>query len=356
MTIVGNDSNNNNGLMGDTVRGVDVAVVTLHPLDPVTGPPTGTVIRPKPRPRSPLRRISHRPSPRVRIAIEGGIGVGKSTLLETLRLHFADDTQMCFHTEPVEKWIQSGLLGRMYSGAISKLAFQVIALNTRYGPLARSFHDPHYNVFITERSLGSDMDVFARVNLDPVTEWPDYKLASDEIQGAMPTSVREVTIFLDASDEEVMNRIHERQRDEEKAIPMEYLALLRKAHDAFYTSIRHEKVRVDSSRDASSVAAEVVAIVERIRTGLGSVAIAPPVSESDTIIGNPNRLRRGNAHLKKGPPPLDGDETERTTVTLLPDKTFPTTSTVTTSVRLTEAWCTPEEVQHFDLGAHVVVQ
>ena len=217
---------------------------------------------------------------RVRVSIEGGIGVGKSTVLEALRAHFAGDDTVCFLTEPVNTWIESGLLGRMYDKTISSLSFQIIAAATRFGPLARLFHDPRLAVFVTERSLASDKDVFARVTLDPVTEWPDYELAAKQLRDAMPTDVKEVTVYLDASDEEVMARIHERQRDEEKAIPMDYLARLRAAHEAFYDAIEHEKVRVNASRDAASVAAEVAAIVERTRANLGSPAsvVDPTIS------------------------------------------------------------------------------
>ena len=240
---------------------------------PTTTPP-GATLKTVPLPG---RTGARHPARRVRVAIEGGIGVGKSTLLEALRVHFEADDTVCFHTEPVTKWIDSGLLGRMYSGAISKLAFQVIALTTRYGPLARSYHSPTYRVFITERSLFSDQEVFAKVNLHPTDEWPDYVLAAAEIQGAMPEDVQEVTVFLEASDAEVMKRIHERHRDEEKAIPMAYLARLREAHEAFYNSIRHEKIRVDASRDAASVAADVATIIDRIHANLTSpVSVVEP--------------------------------------------------------------------------------
>lgn len=222
-------------------------------LDPVLDP----VIPPTPPPSTIYER-------RVRVSIEGAIGVGKSTVLEALRAHFAGDKTVCFVSEPVDAWISSGLLGRMYDKTISGLSFQVIAAATRFGPLARLFHDSSLAVFITERSLGSDA-VFASVNLDPTTEWPDYELAAKQLQEAMPTDVKEVTVYLDAPDEEVMARIQRRQRDEEKAISMDYLARIRKAHEAFYESIEHEKVRVNASRNAVQVAAEVAAIVEYVR-------------------------------------------------------------------------------------------
>ena len=188
---------------------------------------------------------------------------------------------MCFLLEPVDTWIDSGLLGRMYNKTISGLSFQIIAAATRFGPLARLFHDPSLVVFVTERSLESDKDVFARVTIDPVTEWRDYELAAKRLRDAMPSDVKEVTVYLDASDDEVMARINERNRDAEKAIPMEYLARLRTAHEAFYESIEHEKVRVDASRDATSVASEVAAIVERIRANLASPASVVDVKPSN---------------------------------------------------------------------------
>jgi deoxyadenosine/deoxycytidine kinase len=252
----------------------------------------------------------------VRVSIEGGIGVGKSTVLEALRAHFADDDTVCFLTEPVDTWISSGLLGRMYDKTISGLSFQIIAAATRFGPLARLFHDPRLTVFVTERSLASDKDVFARVTLDPTTEWPDYELAAKQLRDAMPTDVKEVTVYLDATDEEVMARIHERKRTEEKAIPMDYLARLRAAHEAFYESIEHEKVRVDASRDAASVAYEVAAIVERTRASLASPTSSSPSSDDDDddhMISGTNLPKYHHGLVMyygstaEGPPPyLDG--------------------------------------------------
>lgn len=230
------------------------------------------------------------PVRRVRVSIEGGIGVGKSTVLEALRAHFKGDDSVCFLTEPVDAWIESGLLGRMYDKTISGLSFQIIAATTRFGPLAALFNDPRLEVFVTERSLLSDKEVFARTTLDPETEWPYYELAARQLRDAMPTDVKEVTVYLDASDEQVMTRIRERQRDEEKAIPMDYLARIREAHEVLYESIEHDKVRVDASHDAVSVATEVAAIVERARANLASPSLIVGAQEEELF--DPNRLRR----------------------------------------------------------------
>lgn len=204
-------------------------------------------------------------APRVRISIEGGIGVGKSTLLGALRDRFAHDDTISFLEEPVGEWIASGLLARMYDKSVSALTFQVIAATTRYGPLAALLHDPDLRVFVTERSLLSDKEVFARTTLDPATEWFDYELAAKHLRDAMPADVREVTIYLDAPDCDLAARIRERERDEERAIDADYLARIRQAHEAFYAAIDHEKVRIDASRSVTEVVTEVAAVIERAR-------------------------------------------------------------------------------------------
>lgn len=237
---------------------------------------------------------------RMRVSIEGGIGVGKSTVLEALRKHFEHDGAVCFLSEPVDVWMESGMLARMYANTIDKALFQLVAATTRFGPLAALLNDPRKTVFVTERSLDSDKEVFARTNLDPTSEWPYYEIAAKTLRDAMPTDVKEVTVYLDASDKEVMSRIQARKRDEEQDIPMDYLARLREAHEVFYKSIEHDKVRIDASRTASAVAAEVATIIEFFRHNF----VLPP----STFFIEPDTRTRTTEWLHGTPPECCNDD------------------------------------------------
>ena len=90
------------------------------------------------------------------ISIEGNIGIGKSTLMKQLKARLAYDDAVVFVDEPVELWESYGLLAAMYSGAISRTAFQLMVLNTRAAWLAKALARPGVSVVVCERSIWSD--------------------------------------------------------------------------------------------------------------------------------------------------------------------------------------------------------
>ena len=52
----------------------------------------------------------------VHISIEGGIGVGKSTVLNRLKQALAKISGVVFVDEPVEEWLRHGFLQASYDG------------------------------------------------------------------------------------------------------------------------------------------------------------------------------------------------------------------------------------------------
>ena len=89
---------------------------------------------------------------RLIIAIEGNIGIGKSTLLANLRKHFALDESVAIVDEPVALWEKHGLLEAMYTDTLSRCAFQLMALTTRYTALLEALASKA-KIIITERSV-----------------------------------------------------------------------------------------------------------------------------------------------------------------------------------------------------------
>ena len=69
-----------------------------------------------------------------------------------------------FVDEPVQLWEQHGLLSAMYSGMLSRVAFQQAALVTRGAALQKALATGA-KLIITERSVVSDRACFAKVNL-----------------------------------------------------------------------------------------------------------------------------------------------------------------------------------------------
>ena len=99
------------------------------------------------------------------LALEGGVGVGKSTCLAEVAGRYAHDAAVAILPEPVDAWREHGLLRRMYANEMTKLEFQLVALATIAGPLAEALRRPGVRLVITERSPLSSWRVFAELNL-----------------------------------------------------------------------------------------------------------------------------------------------------------------------------------------------
>ena len=61
------------------------------------------------------------------VSVEGGIGVGKSTVMT----HLQSASRPFYIDEPVDLWEKAGLLDAMYRGTIPPGTFQIAALSTR---------------------------------------------------------------------------------------------------------------------------------------------------------------------------------------------------------------------------------
>ena len=101
------------------------------------------------------------------IAIEGNIGVGKSTFLERLRAEFADDARVVFVAEPVAEWESvrdekgRGVLECYYRDKNRyAFSFQMLAYISRLSAL-RAALAARPAVVVMERSLETDRRVFA---------------------------------------------------------------------------------------------------------------------------------------------------------------------------------------------------
>jgi len=202
------------------------------------------------------------------ITIEGGIGAGKSSAMESLKetrkgLHFID--------EPVHMWEDFGLLEAMYTKSINPGCFQIGALATRMAPLLKAVREGH-RLIVTERCPWSDMEVFTKANLDEKSiEFVAYKMAFKALMTALPPFKLHV-IYLRAEVDLLMARISVRGReaermrdDEEKAVMRAYLEKLQLRHDLFYgTNIATTRTLIDTNMEMDVVAHEVLDAVNAI--------------------------------------------------------------------------------------------
>ena len=185
-----------------------------------------------------LAQTAHRKAP-CRIALEGNIASGKSTLLELIRTEFKVHTVQ----EPVDKWQQVESPTAANSGNLLELfykdpkrwayTFQTYAFLSRLQAQATVVPDD-VDVIVMERSVNADYHIFAmnchKTGLFSDLEWSLYSTWFAWLTDQFPPDFHG-TIYLRASPAVCLERLRKRGRGEEKAVPLEYLDQLHSRHE-----------------------------------------------------------------------------------------------------------------------------
>lgn len=171
------------------------------------------------------------------ISIEGNIGSGKSTMVEYLKQNLKNDPTVCFLQEPVDIWNtitdENGVnIIENYYKDQKKYAFQfqMMAYISRIS-LLREALKKNYKLIITERSIFTDANVFAKMLYDECkigeTEYKIYKLWFDEFIKDIP----KISLVYVKTDPEICNRrVLIRNRIGEN-IPLDYLKECHNYHE-----------------------------------------------------------------------------------------------------------------------------
>ncbi|WP_028115327.1 deoxynucleoside kinase [Ferrimonas senticii] len=176
------------------------------------------------------------------VAVEGNIGVGKSTLVPKLVEHLnrMDDRPWKMILEDVDTNPEfKRLLAEFTQDPTKRINFQRFITNHRAELCADL--DPNYN-YVLERSLYSDL-VFCQANLQEACR-PDgedltyYYDIWDKLD-AYPrvTSV----MYLRSNPMIAFNRMINRARDAENGTPLSYIKLISDCHDTFLPHICERK-------------------------------------------------------------------------------------------------------------------
>uniref|UniRef100_A0A670ISG8 Thymidine kinase 2, mitochondrial n=2 Tax=Podarcis muralis TaxID=64176 RepID=A0A670ISG8_PODMU len=165
------------------------------------------------------------------ICIEGNIASGKTTCLD----YFAKNTSIEVLTEPVSKWRNvrgHNPLGLMYQdasrwGITLQTYVQLTMLDQHIKPMIspirmmeRSIHSAKY-IFVENLYRSGRMP---EVDYVVLTEWFEWIIKN------MDVSV-DLIVYLQTSPETCYERLKRRCREEEKVIPMEYLAAIHQLYE-----------------------------------------------------------------------------------------------------------------------------
>jgi deoxyadenosine/deoxycytidine kinase len=168
------------------------------------------------------------------LSIEGNIGAGKSTLLHHMKTQWANSGwNVVFMQEPVDIWNTvrdedgNTILEKYYNDPTKySFSFQIMAYSTRLAMLQNTIRDhPECDVLICERSLEADCNIFADMLFDDkCMEHVNHQIYKLLYNNTAKQYAVDGIVYLDATPETCLERIHVRNRGGESKIGLDYLA------------------------------------------------------------------------------------------------------------------------------------
>lgn len=173
------------------------------------------------------------------ISIEGNIGSGKSTLLENLRERFGNHSNVIFLREPVDDWDavrdENGvtMLQKFYDDKMKySFPFQMMAYISRLANIKNVIRNHENVVIISERSLNTDKEVFAKMLFDNgFIELVNYKIYLNWFNAFVEDCPVTKIIYVKADPSICEQRIKKRSRVGENNISIEYLQTCHDYHE-----------------------------------------------------------------------------------------------------------------------------
>ena len=203
------------------------------------------------------------------LSIEATIGAGKTTLCHKLREYFSKNNVVNIIEEPVQKWIDIGILQKFYDDQERwSYSFQSYTFLTRMEEIMTAENSPS-KINIVERSIFSDRKIFAESlhsnGKMTDTEWQMYcqwwNWLSEECfrRIGKPNGY----IYLRVDPQIAYERINKRNRSEENGLPYEYLCQNIEKHDTWLLTESNVLV-IDANEDFEEDEVKFQEIVNKI--------------------------------------------------------------------------------------------
>jgi len=214
------------------------------------------------------------------LVVEGLIGAGKSTLIRDVLLkELSQKQRVQVIREPVDEWVQSGLLQRFYGDKQRwGYSFQTKAFHDRIMEARKIMAeravlpvDEQADVILMERSPISDQIFMRTLYADGNVDDLEFSMYNDWCQLwslLLPFKIN-LFVYVRTDLEDCMRRLKMRSRDGEAGISAEYQAHLLREHDAaFNRPVLPDGTRclvVDGSPDYRADAELRGQLIEQIR-------------------------------------------------------------------------------------------
>lgn len=204
-------------------------------------------------------------------SIEGNIGSGKSTLVNILKKHYENSSNVVFMDEPVSIWesIQDkegkNIIEKFY-GDTQKYAFsfQMMAYISRISMLKKMISSNQGKTIICERSVYTDKNVFAKmlydcgdieeVNYQIYLKWFDEFIEELNVSGL---------IYVRADPEISCDRVIIRNRKGEN-IPLDYLKSCHQYHENWILNETNKTLILDANSNKTENVDDYSEWIEKI--------------------------------------------------------------------------------------------
>ena len=204
------------------------------------------------------------------ISIDGNIGSGKSTLVKLIGKHFKE--RVCILKEPVDEWEnikdRSGktIIQNFYENQKDyAFSFQMMAYISRLSSLRKLVKSNPDGIIITERSVLTDRQVFAKMLFDSGKirdiEYSIYLKWFDEYIEDFPISH---IIYLKTNPEICGERIKKRLRDGEDNVELEYLKSCHEYHDTWLENTDIPVMEISGNPDIEKTPSTIDNWMEKI--------------------------------------------------------------------------------------------
>ena len=178
------------------------------------------------------------------IAVEGVIGVGKTSVVERLAERLDANTVL-------EEWWQNPFLKPFYEGAPgSPFQAELFFLLSRYRQQQELTQRSLFTQFTISDYLFEKSKVFAYVNLED-SELLIYEKLYPLLAEAVPRP--DLVVYLQAPTEVLMKRIHGRGHPEETRLSEEYLAEVNRAYNYYFFHYGQTPLLVVNTADVDLV-------------------------------------------------------------------------------------------------------
>ena len=212
--------------------------------------------------------------PPLLVSLDGNIGSGKSTTWDMLKKAYKGRDDVHFVEEPVDSWrdIKDGagvpILTNFYKDKKAyAFRFQMMAYISRLALLRQTVRENagRCRVIITERSVETDRNIFARMLYDSGDiehdEYTIYNMWFDEFVRDLPVAG---LVYIRADPETCLERINKRGREGE-SIPLEYVQKCHDYHESWINGTACKKLVIDANPEIEETAnhrvQEIVAFI-----------------------------------------------------------------------------------------------